>query len=1052
MAKLVIENGPGKGRELRLNRGVMITCGRDSGVDLPLADALASRKHFTIETRNGDFYIVDLNSSNGTFLNGHKVKEKVLNLGDSIQVGETLISVLEDSERADAGGLLGQVIAGYRLEKRVGRGGMGTVYKATQLSLDRPVALKILSAELANNREFTSMFIREARAAARLSHPNIVLAYDVGKDRDKFFFAMEYVPGGSVQDILSKEKKLPLDKAVHFVIEAAKALEYAEKQGVVHRDIKPDNLMITEDGGIKICDLGLAKNILSGEPSTSVEGICGSPHYIAPEQAQGKPVDHRADIYSLGATFYRMLTGTTPFAGTNIKELIKKHIYENPRPIKELEPSVPDSVARVINRMMAKDPVQRCQSASEVISDLSSLQALGYAVELEAEPAAPVLELPEGITKPTESKSEDVPLILEEEPIKLEEAPPSVPVIPPLEAPRLPRKPFPWRKVRKTAAIALGVIVFLGCVAALVYVLYNLSRPEEPWVKEVSDARALSYKDMKTAVGKIQKVLKEYPNSKDAQHEARKALDEFKARLLESGTSDGYKLVLELFPDDPSAVAKAKAGLAELDRRDALHAAEKALSDMESAAEAFEGLNYGRRLEMATEIMAKFKAVLDKKEEAYGQFSSQNIDSTLTKARQKIDFYNSVVSGLTEFNAAVETIKASTLNKQYATARTQLETLKAKFPNITALGGLPFDVGFIEAAAGQEYGELKRTVQGKLRESKYDSAAKMYGNFKDIFALFDDFKTRYGEGSLLDEINPLTGQMQQLQQFRNDAQDLIAQEKYQEAAESLKQKLGAITHRDLAELVKQAPKDVENAKLDPQRRQAVKQFNDVKQEAQNLLDKLQVSAAQKKLDDFTNVIEETQQDYQALRDEVASQHDFLQAVVRSASAAIVAGKRIVLPSYGKAVTSLDIESIRLEGMAAPITWGDFSDKEDLSVLFEYAAGNIQTDSERLGAATLCLSHGKGLTVHKMGYDAMTALAQALPARYGEMLNQYIPKLQENLRALVDTLKTEYFSEGVSKARQDELQKQILAIGEFQKELPKPEVPPQAPQPPPGPQG
>jgi len=1059
LAKLVIENGPGKGRELRLARGVTVTCGRDSMVDLPLPDSLASRKHFTIETRNGDLYLVDLDSSNGTFINGRRIKEKMLRLGDSIQVGETLISVLEDSERADAGGLLGQVVAGYRLEKRVGRGGMGTVYKAMQLSLDRPVALKILSDELADNREFTSMFIREARAAARLSHPNIVLAYDVGKDKDKFFFAMEYVPGGSVQDLLAREKKLPLDKAVHFIIEAARALEYAERQGVVHRDIKPDNLMITQDGGIKICDLGLARNILAVEPSTSAEGICGSPHYIAPEQAQGKPVDHRADIYSLGATFYRMLAGTTPFSGSNIKELIKKHITENPRPIRELEPSTPESVARVIERMMAKDPAKRYQSASQVISDLTSLQALRYAVELEPEPAAPVIEIPEEITGATEGKDEDAPLVLEEDPIKLEEALPHAPIIPPLEAPRPPRAPFPWRKTWRIAAATLGVLVLLGCIMAIVVVIHDRGYPdkawflhlgEERWVKEISDAQKLSYKDMKAAVEQVRKIQKDYPKSNEAQEKTKESLKEFKARLLAAGTAEAYNLVLELYPDDAAAVAKANAGLDEIAKRNALYAAEKDLSDMENDAQAFEQKNYGNRLQMASEIMAKFQAVLAKKQETYSQFSSRDIDGTLGKAREKIDYYNSVISGMPEFNAAVQTIRSAIQNKQYAQARSQMEALKTKFPAIIDLGGLPGDIGLIEAAAGQEYSEIKRAVQVKLRESKYDPAAKTYNNFKDIYALFDDFKARYGEGSLLNDINALTGQMQQLLQFRNEAQDLIAQEKYQEAAETMKAKLAAITHPDLAELAKRALQDIENAQLDTQSRKNVEAFNNLKQEVEGLLDKLRTGAAQQKLSDFKNVIEQTRADYQALSDEVAAQRDFLQAVVRSVATALGADKKIILPSYGKLVTSLDMESVRMEGVAAPVTWAELSDKADLSVLLEFAAGNLQTDSERLGAATVCLNHGKSLAAYKMGYEAMTGLAQTSASRYGDMLKQYAPRLQENLTALVNALKTEYFSEGVTKARQDELAKQILAIQQFQNELPQPPQPAPAPTPAPAP--
>jgi serine/threonine protein kinase len=1068
LAKLVIENGPNKGRELRLSRGATVTCGRDNSVDLPVADTLASRKHFTIETRNGDYYIVDQDSSNGTFLNGHRIKEDMLKMGDSIRVGETLISVLEDAERPDAGGLLGQVVAGYRLEKRVGRGGMGTVYKATQLSLDRPVALKILSDDLASNREFTGMFVREARAAARLSHPNIVLAYDVGKDKDKFFFAMEYVAGGSVQELLARIKTIPVEQAVHFVIEAAKALDYAEKQGVVHRDIKPDNLMITQDDGIKICDLGLAKNIASTEPQTASEGICGSPHYIAPEQAQGKQVDHRADIYSLGATFYRMLTGNTPFTGGNIKELIRKHITEKPRPIKELEPSVPNSVVRVVERMMEKDPAKRYQSASEVISDLTSLQAFGFELELELEPAdeAPVLQVAPDVAALEQGEEGEVPLLEEEEPIKLEEASPRVAVIPPLEEQKLPRAPFPWKKVQKALVITMGVLVLLGCFAALGYAIYRLSQPQKAWIKELSEARTQSYNDMPAAVEKVRKVAANYPNDAEARQEAGKAIAEFKRRLLESGTREDYQLVIQLFADDKDAIDKANAGLTELGKRDDLRAAENDLNTLELAAEAFEEQNRSRRTDagIAAQILDKFKAVLKRKDTEYASFSSPAIDKTMGKAREWTKEYEDIVNALArqnDFNAAVEAIKTSTKNKQYAQARDKLAALKKDFSILIGLLGLPLDTDWIETAARDDYNDIMQKVAAKLAESKYDPKTKLYDNFKDIYPLLDDFKKRYGQGKLTDgenaEINVLPKQMQQLEKIRSDALDLIAQDKYPVALDMMKAEVAKITHGALQELVKQALNDIDIVKPDPERQRLLAAFAPAKLEVRNLLAKLQVTSAQKRLSDFTSV-EETKpaysavkDDVQALKDEVAAQRDFLQAVVAAVKAALAAGKPVVLPSNGKPVASLDIDSIKADGVAAPIPWGDLIGKADLSTLFEYVKDtSLQTDSEKQGAAMLCLNHGKSLAVLKMGYAAMKSLTQKDPSRYNPLLDQYTADLVQKLTLLADALYQEWQNPATSTARRTEAGNQWRDIRDFQQELLK-TLKPQEPAKPPEPE-
>lgn len=1037
MAKLVIENGPGKGREVRLNRGATVTCGRDSGVELPLPDSLASRKHFTIESRDGEFHIIDQGSSNGTFVNGHKITEKVLKLGDSIQVGETIISVLEDAERTDAGGLLGQVIAGYRLEKRVGRGGMGTVYRANQLSLDRPVALKILSDELASNRDFTSMFVHEARAAARLSHPNIVLAYDVGKDKEKFFFAMEYVAGGSVQELLAKVKKVPLKQAVHFIIEAAKALEYAEKQGVVHRDIKPDNLMITKDGGIKICDLGLAKSVTSGEPVTAQEGICGSPHYIAPEQAQGKAVDHRADIYSLGATFYRMLTGITPFTGNSVKDLIKKHITEKPRPIRELEPSAPESVARVIDRMMEKKPEQRYQSASEVINDLTSLQAFDYAIDLE--PEVPLLNLAEEV--PATETHNEPPLALEEEPIRLEEAPQRVAVIPPVEAPSLPPAPFPWRKARKYAAVLLGLVLIGGCVALLVWSIPRLWPKEEPWVSELYDVWALRNKDPEGAVEKARGVLKKYPDKPDAQSKARKMLEDLKANLMEQAqTAGNYEMIKRLFPEDEKLIATVNERLAELNRLAALRDAENVLSALWDDAVAFERQNNTNLVGKAAEMQSKFKAVVDRKAQAYAQISSKRIDDVVARAQATVDEYEPRIKEIAkkpEFDATVEALKASMLNKQYAVARTQLETLKSNYPFLSKEVGLPIDPDGIERSAEMEYRiEVRPKVTGKLRESKYDSASKTYDNFQEVFAILDEYKTRYGEtGPLIDEMKALTNQMEQLQGIRSDAQDLIAQKKY-DALSALEQKLTKdITHEDLSDLVKDALKELQSAQLTTEAQQKIEAFDELKKQVEGQLDALEVEKAQRAYEKFKeegNVITETKADYEALGEEIAAERDFLRAVVLAVSNALKAGKSIVPPGYGKAVTSLDMESVKMGSTAAP--WSELAGKaDDLSMLFEYAADSLRADSERLGGATLCLKYGRSLTVFRMGYDAMTALEQTDSAR-SDALDKYVLQLLEKLTKLMAELKQVYFNPETPKERVEQLGKEILAIRDFQQEL------------------
>ena len=372
MPTLLIEKGPDKGKHINIEEPIVV--GRETTSNLRINDLMVSRFHFKIENRPEGYYIVDLNSMNGTFVNSKKTRESLLNIGDKIQIGETLFSFLGDSPLQKQGPI-GQTIEGYKIIERIGRGGMGTVYKATQISLKRVVALKILSEELIKDKTFVDLFIQEAQAAAQLNHPNIVQVYDVAVKNNVYYFSMEFLSGGSVEDIIAKKKKFSPEDALDVIMQAAKGLEYAEKKGIVHRDIKPDNLMIGEDNVIKICDLGLARNLHVNLSEESRGNIFGTPHYVAPEQAMGKQVDHRADIYSLGSTFYRLLTGVTPYTGASIKEIISKKIKDDPMPLKQVVPELSKEFCIIVEKMMKRDPEERFQSTFEVTGLLEKIKS-----------------------------------------------------------------------------------------------------------------------------------------------------------------------------------------------------------------------------------------------------------------------------------------------------------------------------------------------------------------------------------------------------------------------------------------------------------------------------------------------------------------------------------------------------------------------------------------------------------------------------------------------------------------------------------------------------
>ncbi len=259
----------------------------------------------------------------------------------------------------------------YIVLEELGRGGMGIVYLTHQISLDRPAALKVLAKKYADNSEFIAGFIKEARAAAKLNHPNIVQAYAVGEDSGIYYFAMEYIEGETMKDVLKKFGVIPIEQASEIIRQIADALDFAWKeQRLIHRDIKPDNIMIvSKNQRAKLADLGLAR--VAGEIDDSKDDeVMGTPQYISPEALTGAPMDVRSDIYSLGATFYHLLTGVFPFTGRNALEIAKKHLQEPLKNPRLLNSSIPDSVADIVIKMMNKSPDDRYQTPESLVEDL----------------------------------------------------------------------------------------------------------------------------------------------------------------------------------------------------------------------------------------------------------------------------------------------------------------------------------------------------------------------------------------------------------------------------------------------------------------------------------------------------------------------------------------------------------------------------------------------------------------------------------------------------------------------------------------------------------
>ncbi|KAF0245430.1 MAG: serine/threonine protein [Planctomycetota bacterium] len=266
-------------------------------------------------------------------------------------------------------------IQNYRILARIGQGAMGSVFKALQISMDRVVALKVLAPKYGQNTRFVERFFREARAVAKLNHPNIIQGIDVGESNGIHYFAMEYVDGPTVGQLLRRGGALDEKRSVQVILQTAKALEHAQKHGLVHRDVKPDNVMLTRTGQAKLCDLGLAKVTRDELPDLSEAGVSmGTPNYISPEQARGEhDVDIRSDIYSLGSTFFHMVTGQVPFFSESAAVVIARHLNEPPRNPRELNPILTDFAAGIVLKMLQKDRVRRYQTPSELVADLEAV-------------------------------------------------------------------------------------------------------------------------------------------------------------------------------------------------------------------------------------------------------------------------------------------------------------------------------------------------------------------------------------------------------------------------------------------------------------------------------------------------------------------------------------------------------------------------------------------------------------------------------------------------------------------------------------------------------
>jgi serine/threonine protein kinase/N-acetylneuraminic acid mutarotase len=372
--------------------------------------------------------------------------------------------------------LIGRTIGQYRVVEQLGMGGMATVYKAYHPAMERYVALKIPPEYLTRDPNFRARFIREARTLARLEHPHILPVYDFGEEDGLPYMVMRYVDGGTLRELMAKGP-LPLDQALRLVREVAEALGYAHRQGVTHRDVKPANVLLDRNGAALLTDFGIAKILDENTELTGAGVALGTPQYMAPEQVQGKPVDARTDIYSLGVVLYEVTTGRRPFAAETPLALAMMHVSESLPLPRQVNPAVPDAVERIILRAMAKDPADRFQTAEELATALQLLSteprpAMDPTVSLpaalgEGTLVAPVVPVetgkqPIGPGQSGEPVFEDGTIA---QPASPETAPPKRPV----EPPPIP-SPNPQRS-RRMIVLGVGALAVVAIVGLATFAL-----------------------------------------------------------------------------------------------------------------------------------------------------------------------------------------------------------------------------------------------------------------------------------------------------------------------------------------------------------------------------------------------------------------------------------------------------------------------------------------------------------------------------------------------------------------------------------------------------
>ena len=371
----------------------------------------------------------------------------------------------------------------YRVDALIGEGGMALVYRGTDTTLDRRVAIKILRPALSEQHDVVARFRREAHAAAKLNHPNIVQIYDTGVDDGKYYIVMEYLPEMNLKEVIKRYAPLPLDKVVEVAMACCEGLAHAHRQGIVHRDIKPHNVLFTDDGRAELSDFGIAA--AAGEAGLTEDGkVLGSAHYISPEQAQGAAAGPLSDIYSLGVTLYEAMTGRLPFDGETAADIAAQHLREAPPSPRSINPDIPPAAEFIIQKAMARDPQRRYRSADEMLADIRKLER---GLDLDQTGVLPPTPPDATVALPRAPESARRPQSAYEEPPAVSQP------VRPVSAGAGARRDRPGSSANAAlAGVGVGLLAVLVIVAVVYLVRVAFYRDATPAMIEVPNVKGLT--------------------------------------------------------------------------------------------------------------------------------------------------------------------------------------------------------------------------------------------------------------------------------------------------------------------------------------------------------------------------------------------------------------------------------------------------------------------------------------------------------------------------------------------------------------------------------